>query len=148
MDQIRMGIVGLGDMALKHARVILENIPQVCIAAVASRNTVNIERLCAMENCGEIRVFDTPAQMYESGAIDAVLIASPHRAHVAQATEAFACGIHVLLEKPTGVYTAEVKRLGAAADASGCVFCRKVNAGTMLYDVLEERWLGKRENSN
>lgn len=33
-------------------------------------------------------------------------------------------------------------------DASGCVFCRKVNAGTTLYDVLEERWLGKRENSN
>ena len=130
MDQIRMGIVGLGDMALKHARVILENIPQVRIAAVASRNTVNIERLCAMENCGEIRVFDTPAQMYESGAIDAVLIASPHRAHVAQATEAFACGIHVLLEKPTGVYTAEVRRLGAAADASGCVFGVMLNQRT------------------
>jgi len=130
MDQIRMGIVGLGDMALKHARVILENIPQVRIAAVASRNTVNIERLCAMENCGGIRVFETPVQMYESGAIDAVLIASPHRAHVAQATEAFEHGMHVLLEKPTGVHTAEVRRLNAAADASGCVFGAMLNQRT------------------
>lgn len=29
-----------------------------------------------------------------------------------------------------------------AIDASGCVFCRKVNAGTALYETLERRWLG------
>ena len=28
-----------------------------------------------------------------------------------------------------------------AIDASGCVFCRKVNAGTALYETLERRWL-------
>ena len=28
-------------------------------------------------------------------------------------------------------------------DASGCVFCRKVNAGTPLYEMLERRWLGQ-----
>ena len=27
-------------------------------------------------------------------------------------------------------------------DASGCLFCRKVNAGTPLYEALERRWLG------
>ena len=30
----------------------------------------------------------------------------------------------------------------AAIDESGCVFCRKVNAGTTLYQTLERRWLG------
>ena len=34
----------------------------------------------------------------------------------------------------------------AEIDESGCVFCRKVNAGTALYQALESRWLG--ENSN
>ena len=29
-----------------------------------------------------------------------------------------------------------------AIDASGCVFCRKVNADTALYETLEWRWLG------
>ena len=28
-----------------------------------------------------------------------------------------------------------------AIDASGCVFCRTVNAGTALYETLERRWL-------
>ena len=30
----------------------------------------------------------------------------------------------------------------AAIDESGCVLCRKVNAGTALYQALERRWLG------
>ncbi len=31
----------------------------------------------------------------------------------------------------------------ARADASGCVFARKVDAGTPLYELLERRWLGR-----
>lgn len=31
----------------------------------------------------------------------------------------------------------------AAIDQSGCVFCRKVNAGTALFASLERRWLGE-----
>lgn len=31
----------------------------------------------------------------------------------------------------------------AAIDESGCMFCRKVNAGTPLYEMLERRWLGQ-----
>lgn len=31
----------------------------------------------------------------------------------------------------------------AAIDASGCLFARKIDAGTPLYDVLERRWLGR-----
>lgn len=31
----------------------------------------------------------------------------------------------------------------AAIDHSGCVFCRKVNADSALYEILERRWLGQ-----
>ena len=31
----------------------------------------------------------------------------------------------------------------ARVDESGCVFCRKVKAGTALYETLERRWLGQ-----
>ena len=30
-----------------------------------------------------------------------------------------------------------------AVDASGCLFARKIDAGTALYEELERRWLGK-----
>lgn len=31
----------------------------------------------------------------------------------------------------------------ACIDASGCIFARKIDAGTTLYDILERRWLGQ-----
>lgn len=57
----------------------------------------------------------TVAEMYASGLIDAVLIATPHRLHVQQAVEAFRAGVHVLLEKPMGVSTQEVRLLNAGS---------------------------------
>lgn len=35
-----------------------------------------------------------------------------------------------------------------AVDQSGCVFCRKVNVDTPLYEALEKRWLSKGKNSD
>ena len=122
MNSIRFGIVGLGSMALNHARTMLANTPHAKLCAVASRNEKNIAALRAMPGYEGIAVFDTPEAMYTNGTIDAVLIVSPHRAHVQQATQAFAHGMHVLLEKPTGVHTAEVRRLNAAAKESGKAF--------------------------
>ena len=122
MNTIRFGIVGLGSMALNHARTMLTKTPHARLCAVASRNEKNIAALKAMPGYESIAVFDTPEAMYKSGAIDAVLIVSPHRAHVRQACEAFDSGIHVLLEKPVGVSTQEARRLNAAAKASGRAF--------------------------
>ena len=122
MNTIRFGIVGLGSMALNHAQTMLKKTPHAQLCAVASHNAKNIATLRAMPGYENIAVFDTPQQMYASGAIDAVLIVSPHRAHVAQACEAFASGMHVLLEKPVGVSTKEARTLNAAAKASGKAF--------------------------
>ena len=83
------------------------------------------EELLALPGAEDVRVFATPAEMYQSGLIDAVLIATPHRLHVRQAVEAFRAGMHVLLEKPTGVSTQEVRLLNAEADKSGRAFVAK-----------------------
>lgn len=122
MQTIRFGIVGLGSMALNHIGTMLTKTPHARICAVASKNEKNIAKMRAMPGGENVAVFDTPQAMYRSGAIDAVLIASPHRAHVRQALEAFACGMHVLLEKPVGVSTKEARLLDAAAKESGRAF--------------------------
>jgi len=146
--QVRFGIVGFGDMGLQHARAMIERVPEARLAAVASRNEKNIARLRAIPGGEDVRVFDTPAQMYGSGEIDAVLIASPHRAHVAQATEAFASGMHVLLEKPTGVFTREVRELNRAAEASGKAFGVMFNQRTnpayrKMKEIVESGEMGE-----
>ena len=45
MDQARFGIVGFGAMGLQHARIMLEQVPEARLAAVATRNGTNIATL-------------------------------------------------------------------------------------------------------
>ena len=148
MSRIRMGIVGFGGMGLQHAKTIMENVEEVKLAAVASKNAANIEKMRAFPGGEDVKIFDTPAQMYQSGEIDAVLIASPHRAHVAQAKEAFAAGKHVLLEKPVGVTTLEVRDMIRAADESGKAFGVMFNQRThpayqKMKEIVESGEMGK-----
>ena len=153
MDKIRMGIVGFGTMGLQHAKTIMENVAEVELTAVASKNAVNIEKMRAFPGGETVQVFDTPAQMYQSGTIDAVLIASPHRAHVAQAKEAFAAGMHVLLEKPVGVHTKEVREMIAAADESGKAFGVMFNQRThpayrKMKEIVQSGEMGEIRRTN
>ena len=136
---VRFGIVGLGAMGLKHAGTLLTAVPEATLTAVASANMAHIARLRTLPGGERVRRFDTPGQMYESGAIDAVLIASPHRLHVAQAEEAFAAGVPVLLEKPTGVFTREVRALNEAADRCALPFGVMFNQRTSpVYRRMRE----------
>ncbi|MDO5377308.1 MAG: Gfo/Idh/MocA family oxidoreductase [Clostridia bacterium] len=122
MKTVRFGIVGLGSMGVGHAKTLLGGMAEATLTAVASANPARVEKLRAIPGGESVRVFKTPAQMYASGEIDAVLIASPHRAHVAQAIEAFEAGMPVLLEKPIGVFGREARALIRAAEASGLAF--------------------------
>ena len=60
--------------------------------------------------------------MFGSGEVDGVLICTPHYSHPQETIAALRAGLHVLVEKPAGVYTAQVKEMNAAAAASGKVF--------------------------
>lgn len=130
MEAIRFGLVGVGSMNLTHAQTLVQSVPQARLCAAATRSKAHAAQLHELPGCDTVRIFETPQAMYESGTIDAVLIASPHRLHVQQAIEAFHAGIHVLLEKPTGVTTQEVRFLNAEADASGCAFGVMFNVRT------------------
>lgn len=53
---------------------------------------------------------------FQSGLIDAVLIATPHYDHPRLAIKAFEAGLHVICEKPAGVYTKQVREMNEAAE--------------------------------
>lgn len=153
MKQVRFGLVGLGDMNLKHARTIAEQVPEARVCAAATRNEEHAAALRAVPGAKEARLFSTPEQMYASGEIDAVLIASPHRAHVAQASQALEAGMHVLLEKPTGVFTREVRELNALADRSGRAFGAMFNVRTNpayreMKRIVESGEMGQLRRAN
>lgn len=121
MRKLRMGIVGFGNMGTAHCRGLYAGKAK-CVELVAIADTSFARREAAREEFPEIPVFETAAEMFESGLIEAVEIATPHYDHTEIAILAFAHGIHVLVEKPAGVYTKQVLEMNTAAEKSGLVF--------------------------
>ncbi len=121
-EKVRLGVIGIGNMGGAHCISIQQGFsPEVELTAVAD---INPERLAWAETqlSDTVARFDSAEALMDSGLVDAVLIAVPHYLHPPIAIAAFDRGLHVLTEKPAGVYTRQVKEMIAAADRSGAVF--------------------------
>ncbi len=112
---IRLGIIGCGGIAMLHADNILSGkCPEIRVTAAADRR--ESRRAWARGKFPEAAIFDEGSELIASGTCDAVLIATPHYQHPTLAAEAFDHGLHVISEKPAGVYTLQVRDMIAAAD--------------------------------
>ena len=137
MNTVRLGIVGLGMGAL-HANLILSGkAPGLTLAAVADPNAEKREKFPSAAG------FATAAEMFASGLIDAVLIATPHYSHTTLGIEALRAGLHVLVEKPISVHKADAERLIAAHAAAkpGRVFAAMFNQRTDPYYLKIREWI-------
>lgn len=130
MDVVRMGVIGVGGMGSNHCKQIAEgNIPGMVLSAVA--DVREVRRQWAKENLPEtVKVYETGEALLDSGEVDAILIATPHYFHPYFAIEAFKKGIHVLSEKPAGVYTKQVREMNEEADKHDLVFGLMFNQRT------------------
>ncbi|KWX85544.1 oxidoreductase, partial [Paenibacillus riograndensis] len=108
MAKVRYGIIGIGNMGRAHALSLLDDVKRAELAAVCDISPERLE--WASEQLPEkVKHFRTAAEMFQSGTIDAVLISTPHYDHPPLAIEALGYGLHVLIEKPAGVYTKAVQ---------------------------------------
>ncbi len=115
-QKIRLGIIGLGNMGTTHARNILAGMcPDITLAAIAELDPQRIT--WGQENLGcSIRYFSDAVRMLDSGLVDACLVCTPHFSHPEYAIAAMQRGLHVMVEKPAGVYTRQVKKMNEEAD--------------------------------
>ncbi len=116
MSKIRLGIIGAGNMGRGHIENILAGkCPEIEVTAVADRMAER--RDWAHEKLPNAQIFTEGADLIASGAADAVHICTPHYQHPPLAKDALEHGLHVMCEKPAGVYTLQVREMIAAADA-------------------------------
>ncbi len=112
---LRLGIIGCGGIAMLHTDNILGGkCPEISVTAVADPR--ESRREWAKAKYPEAQVFTEGRELIASKPCDAVLIATPHYLHPPLAVEAFEHGLHVMSEKPAGVYTLQVREMIAAAD--------------------------------
>lgn len=138
--KIKLGIIGIGNMGSSHANAIKAGkCPDFSIVAIADEN---IERLSwAKKEYGEdITYYSNAIDMLDSGVLDACLVAVPHYDHTKYAIECMKREIHVLVEKPAGVYTKQVREMNEESEKHpNVVFAMMFNQRTnCVYRKLRE----------
>lgn len=119
--EVRIGIIGLGNMGFAHANCIFEKRVQgMRLCALCDIDSGKLER--AVTAFGEIAAFQRYTELIDSGLADAVIIATPHPLHAEIAVYAFEHGLHVLTEKPADISVSAAQRMNEAAERSGRVF--------------------------
>ena len=125
MQDLRLGIIGLGNMGQFHANAIAAGKIAHCqLAAVCDRDERQLGRYLPA------RGFLSSSELINSGEVDATLIATPHYSHTTIGIEALGSGLHVLIEKPLSVHKADCERLLAAHRGTKQVFATMFNQRT------------------
>jgi predicted dehydrogenase len=126
-------------MGFSHARSLAAGrIAGAKLSAICDLNPTKQEEARATLP-SDVKIWSDADAMISSGEIDAVIIATPHYAHPQVAIACLNHGLHVLIEKPAGVYTKQVREMNRAAEASGNVFSIMYNQRcNPLYKKLRE----------
>ncbi|MDR0426403.1 MAG: Gfo/Idh/MocA family oxidoreductase [Clostridiales bacterium] len=141
MERIRYGIIGMGNQGRHYAASLFE--AGLCDdAALTAICDVDEKKLAAagaaLPKQAPARFTDHKA-LIESGLADAVIVAVPHYGHPAISIDALNAGIHVICEKPAGVYAKAVREMNEAAERSGAGFTMMFNQRTnCLYRRMRE----------
>ena len=113
MDTVRLGVVGMGNMGTYHCNY-MEAVENVTLAAICDASAEKLATAAAKFPAAQ--KFDDYHKLVGSGAVDAILIATPHYQHPDITIAALERGVHVLCEKPAAVTVKQARRMNAAAE--------------------------------
>ena len=111
---MRCGVIGIGLMGRTHADVLRQH-PYFTMVGISSRQP-DKRRLADELDC---RWFSSADEMIKSGAVDVVVIATPHWQHTDLAIAALRAGLHVVCEKPLAVTAGQADAMVRAAQECG-----------------------------
>ena len=163
MRKIKIGVIGVGNMGSGHARMFTSGeCPEFELIAICDIKPERAEqvakecekRLAEKGEERKIARFTDAIEMLDSGLIEAVTVATPHYDHPTYVIAAIERGIHVVSEKPAGVYTKAVREMNAVADAHPEVcFAMMFNQRTdplyiKMKEILDSGELGRMKRVN
>ncbi len=135
---VRFGIIGMGNMGTSHAKSFLAGkIRGMRITAVSDIEEEKL--LWSKENLPWAKTFGSAQELIESGETDAVIICTPHYSHPELVIKSLSEGLHVVSEKPAGVYTKQVREMNDFAQKQDKTFAMMFNQRTnCVYRKIKE----------
>lgn len=141
MKQVRYGIIGVGNQGTYYALDLFDNgaAEKATLTAICDTNPQKMELLLGRMKGQAPACFTDYRELMDSGLCDAILVETPHYIHPEIAIEGLKRGLHVLCDKPAGVFSKQVKEMAVAADASsanyGMMFNQRTNP---VYQKMRE----------
>lgn len=150
---LKLGVVGVGGIASMHVdNIVTGKCPDIEIVAMADRK--ESRRKWAAEKVPTAKIFTEGADLIKSGLCEAVLIAVPHYQHPEMTILALQNGLHVMCEKPAGVYTLQVREMIAEANKHPeLTFAMMFNQRTncvyrKIKEMVENKTIGELKRVN
>lgn len=144
-----VGLVGVGWVATQHLAAFAKN-PRCRVVALCGRDETRARARLADAGLTfpDARFTTRFRDLLAAPDVDIISIATPNHLHAEQAVAAAKAGKHILLEKPTGLDEAELRRIRDAVRKAGV---RTIVSFELHYNpylrfarwLREEGWLGR-----
>jgi predicted dehydrogenase len=110
-SKVRIGVIGVGGMGQGH----LDKLKLIAECEVVGVTDVSAALVKEVSEKYKVPGFGSPAELVNKARPAGCTVASPHPAHLANALECFARGVHVFTEKPMTAKVSEADQMIAAA---------------------------------
>src|ERR1017187_7070220 len=146
-EPVRIGVIGCGDHAVENLLPSLWALSSVDVVAVCDEDK-DIAQLVA-DKFPRAKAYADFQELVASGGVEAIIAAAPPQVHRAVAFEALNRGIHVFVEKPPTVTTADLSSLASLAQRCHLVTgvghnLRHATASRQLQQRIKEPSFGHR----
>ena len=142
MEKVRFGIVGMGNQGTHYARLLSDGeIKDAELSAVCDGSAERLKDL--KRSFPQAQGYLDPVAMMDSGNVDAVIVSTPHAFHTSIVKECLRRNLHVVCDKPAGVYAKEVREMNELAKKTDVKFTMMFNQRTnCIYRKMRELILG------
>lgn len=140
MKEVRYGVIGLGNIGTTHVENFMTGkVPNAVLTAIADLKLDRIDRIVNKYPDTKFQVYSSSSSLIENADVDAIIVATPHFSHAEITIKALNKGIHVISEKPAGVYTNQVKEMIDTAKGSTALLTVMFNQRTNpVYKKMRE----------
>lgn len=118
MNPLRVGILGCGDFANKHAQIILDLKDEAQLVAFCDRNDWKAQAF-EQKYAPGASVFTDHHALLEQARLDMLIVALPPYGHTDEVQRAADAGVHILIEKPIALASEQAWQMVEAVEQAG-----------------------------
>ncbi len=158
IEKVRFGIVGVGNQGSYYANIFKGVFPESKIdngvlTALCDNDEAKLQRAKENYSATGVEFFSDYKKMLDSGLCDAILVEVPHYQHPEIVEECLKRDIHVICDKPAGVYTKQVREMNERAKNGKAKFAMMFNQRTncvyrKMREMIKEGAIGEIQRVN